>query len=95
MAAKVLYAYASTQPDELILRVGEVLEVLRRDDEEGEEEEGWWRCRNWLGEEGVAPANYLQELPLPEGWSAAKDEESGEQYYFNEVLGEMVVFAGT
>jgi len=77
MAAKVLYAYASTESDELILRKNEVLDILEK------VEEDWWRCRNSAGEEGMAPRNYLEVLAVPAGWTTATDQESGDQYYYN------------
>lgn len=85
MAARVLYPYASTQSDELILRKNEVIEILEKT------EEDWWRCRNTSGDEGMAPLNYLEVLSLPPGWVAATDKESGDEYYFNAATGMYVV----
>jgi hypothetical protein len=81
MAARVLYPYASTQSDELILRKNEVVEILEKTEDE------WWKCRNSNGEEGMSPVNYLEVLTLPSGWTATTDKESGDQYYFNKATG--------
>ena len=85
MAARVLYPYASTQSDELILRKNEVVEILEKT------EEDWWRCRNTSGDEGMAPLNYLEILSLPPGWVATTDEASGDEYYFNASTGMVCV----
>jgi hypothetical protein len=81
MAARVLYPFASTESDELILRKNEVLEILDKT------EDDWWRCRKTSGEEGMAPLNYLEVLSLPAGWRAVTDKGSGDQYYFQEADG--------
>ena len=67
-----------------MLRKNEVVEVIEK------VEDDWWKCRNCSGEEGLAPRNYLEVLPLPSEWTAAIDKESGDQYYFNAATGECV-----
>eukprot|EP00112_Aurelia_sp_Birch-Aquarium-sp1_P006702 Seg1734.4 transcript_id=Seg1734.4/GoldUCD/mRNA.D3Y31 product="Transmembrane 9 superfamily member 1" protein_id=Seg1734.4/GoldUCD/D3Y31 len=52
--------FQSTEKDDLGLRRGERVLVVRRDSE------GWWWVRNCRGEEGFVPSNYL--IPLLKPW---------------------------
>lgn len=53
---QALYTYAARTPEELSISAGELLAVV--DTSEGV----WWRVQNTNGEEGLAPANYLESI---------------------------------
>eukprot|EP00004_Rigifila_ramosa_P014622 TRINITY_DN333_c0_g1_i4.p1 TRINITY_DN333_c0_g1~~TRINITY_DN333_c0_g1_i4.p1 ORF type:complete len:1268 (-),score=394.04 TRINITY_DN333_c0_g1_i4:35-3772(-) len=53
--AKVLYDYAPQQPDELALKVGQFVSVLKENDD------GWWEGE-LEGRKGVFPANFVQKV---------------------------------
>lgn len=55
--AKVLYNYEPTQPDELQLRVGDILTIL----DKNLEDEGWWKGE-LNGKVGVFPDNFIEEI---------------------------------
>ncbi|KAG8224232.1 hypothetical protein J437_LFUL002688, partial [Ladona fulva] len=82
-----LYSYTAQNPDELSIVEGEALEVIigggGGDDEDedgggmGGEGDGWVKARNYQGEEGLVPQNYL-EAALDEGAGGGTGgEESG------------------
>ncbi|KAG9021876.1 cytoskeletal protein binding protein, partial [Tulasnella sp. UAMH 9824] len=54
IVAVTLYDFKAERDDELTVMEGETLTIL--DKEDG----GWWKCRNWIGSEGVVPASYLE-----------------------------------
>ncbi|XP_077109269.1 cas scaffolding protein family member 4 isoform X2 [Ranitomeya variabilis] len=65
MLAKALYDNKAECPDELAFRKGDILTVL---DQNILGSEGWWRC--YLhGRQGLAPANRLQLLTIPQNES--------------------------
>ncbi|XP_073436768.1 cas scaffolding protein family member 4 isoform X2 [Dendrobates tinctorius] len=65
MLAKALYDNKAECPDELAFRKGDILTVL---DQNVLGSEGWWRC--YLhGRQGLAPANRLQLLTIPQNES--------------------------
>ena len=51
----VLHAYVPRSPDELALKVGEVLTVT------GREDDGWWHGLTSDGAVGVFPSNFVRE----------------------------------
>ena len=61
MAARALYSYSAAIPEELSFSKGDVLAVLRLQDD------GWWEAqiekgRQGVGMVGLVPSNYLQRL---------------------------------
>lgn len=56
-----LYSYTAQNPDELSIVENEQLEVVGEGDGDG-----WLRARNYRGEEGYVPHNYLDVEPLSE-----------------------------
>jgi actin cytoskeleton-regulatory complex protein SLA1 len=85
------YNLCARYEDEVPLSEGEVVSLIEKREEE------WWLVRKESGSEGLAPHNYLNILTidsgvLPTGWSADIDHESGDPYYFNEVLGNHNIF---
>lgn len=56
---RAVFSYQPANPDELLLCVGDVLEVL------GEVEEGWWQGRR-QGRVGVFPSNFVVMLDPPQ-----------------------------
>ena len=62
--AKALYSNEAECADELNFNEGDLLKII---DKNAEDSEGWWKCK-LNGNEGLVPANYLQEIfdPLPE-----------------------------
>ncbi|KAM4031657.1 cas scaffolding protein family member 4 isoform 2-T2 [Anomaloglossus baeobatrachus] len=65
MLAKALYDNKAECPDELAFRKGDIMTVL---DQNIFGSEGWWRC--YLhGRQGLAPANRLQLLTIPQNES--------------------------
>lgn len=87
LSARALYDYTTTQPDELPLRRGDVLEILDKEDDP------WWTARNGSGKLGLIPKNYVNEiLPaddtgLPKDWKMSIDPKSGEAYFYNKKTG--------
>ncbi|XP_046390282.1 protein nervous wreck isoform X1 [Ischnura elegans] len=81
-----LYSYTAQNPDELSIVEGEALEVIigggggDEDDEEGGgmggEGDGWVKARNYQGEEGLVPQNYL-EAALDDGGVGSGGGDSG------------------
>ncbi|XP_071439779.1 protein nervous wreck isoform X3 [Hetaerina americana] len=81
-----LYSYTAQNPDELSIVEGEALEVIigggggDDDDEEGGgmggEGDGWVKARNYQGEEGLVPQNYL-EAALDDGGVGSGGGDSG------------------
>ncbi len=53
--AVVLYDFEATIPEQLSIKEGETLAILKKDDS------GWWTCRQG-SKEGIAPSNFLKEL---------------------------------
>ncbi len=58
-AARALYSYSAAIPEELSFSKGDVLAVLRLQDD------GWWEAqiekgRQGVGMAGLVPSNYLQ-----------------------------------
>eukprot|EP00043_Microstomoeca_roanoka_P013204 m.129196 g.129196 ORF g.129196 m.129196 type:complete len:1070 (+) comp15693_c0_seq1:90-3299(+) len=53
--ARVLYDYEAQDADELTLRFGETVSIVRKDPS------GWWQGR-LRGKEGLFPGNYVEEL---------------------------------
>ncbi|KAG8908104.1 cytoskeletal protein binding protein, partial [Tulasnella sp. 408] len=49
-----LYDFEAEGDDELTVKEGERLTILDKEDDE------WWKCRNWTGNEGIVPASYLE-----------------------------------
>lgn len=87
-----LYAFQASNPDELSLGKGDSLEVLMK------HEDDWWLVRNYHGQEGLIPSNYVyaelknvrskeSTVYLPPGWESAIDPESGDRYYYNSSTG--------
>jgi SH3 domain len=61
MAARALYSYSAAIPEELSFSKGDVLAVLRLQDD------GWWEAQIEKGRQGVrmvglVPSNYLQRI---------------------------------
>ena len=63
---RVMFDYTPQNPDELELRVGDVISVTSKLDD------GWWEGKSYRmkGKSGVFPGNYLEEIaaglpPLP------------------------------
>ncbi|KAG9022467.1 hypothetical protein FS837_006340 [Tulasnella sp. UAMH 9824] len=54
IVAVTLYDFKAERDDELTVMEGEKLTILDKEDDE------WWKCRNWIGSEGVVPASYLE-----------------------------------
>ena len=82
-AAVVLYAYEPCEVDEIQLIEGELVYVLRK------QEDGWWLVQK--GDiVGMVPCNHVsieQPTALIAGWDSCIDPESGDTYYFNEITG--------
>jgi hypothetical protein len=67
--ARVLYNYVPTQPDELNLTAGEVINIL----DKNLEDDGWWRGEIIsTGKRGVFPENFVEEITEPPLGLAAK-----------------------
>ncbi|CAG0894633.1 unnamed protein product, partial [Cyprideis torosa] len=64
------YSYNAQVEQELSFRKGEKLEIIERPITDPE----WWRARNAIGQEGLVPRNYLQQIGEvvqdPEWWRA-------------------------
>jgi SH3 domain len=61
ITARALYSYSAAIPEELSFSKGDVLAVLRLQDD------GWWEAqiekgRQGVGMVGLVPSNYLQRL---------------------------------
>jgi len=52
--AKVAFSYTPENEDELSLEVGEIVEILKQ------EEEGWWEGRLASGKVGMIPSNFVE-----------------------------------
>lgn len=64
---RVIFSYNPEHEDELILNVGDLVDVL------GEEEDGWWR--GILNEkEGVFPSNFVEEVPINKSKISSKED---------------------
>jgi len=59
--ARVVYSYAAENPDELSLKVGDIISVT----EKNLEDVGWWKGE-LRGRTGVFPDNFVELLPPPE-----------------------------
>ena len=57
--AKVTFDYEPENPDELKLTVGDILTVIKK------EEEGWWEG-DLNGKTGMFPSNFVEVLPNAE-----------------------------
>lgn len=66
--AKVLFDYEPQNKDELMLKVGDVLEIL------GEEEEGWFKGVI-KGKVGVFPSNFVKEIGKEEKLSDSEKKD--------------------
>lgn len=57
-AARAMYGYQAAIPEELSFQKGDVMAVLRQQDD------GWWEAEvmNQLGGSGLVPSNYLQQM---------------------------------
>ncbi|XP_067943849.1 adapter molecule Crk-like [Watersipora subatra] len=62
------FDFAGRDPDDLPFRKGEILTVVKKD------EEGWWTARNNRGEEGSIPVPYI-EVHTEENGIAGVDQE--------------------
>jgi hypothetical protein len=88
---KVLFDYSATEEDELSLSQGDYVQVLETYDD------GWWLIKKGTLL-GLAPSNYIdvvssmQSIDLPIGWRAAIDQESNQEYYYNETTGIPIFF---
>jgi len=60
--AIALYEFQADGDDELTVAENEVLTVVQKGPDEG-----WWKCRNSRGKEGVVPSAYLQVRLLCDG----------------------------
>ena len=73
--ATVTFDYDATMPDELDLKMGDVIEILNQ------EEEGWWEGR-YNGKVGMFPSNFVELIedskPLVEIEESAPKEEAAE-----------------
>jgi len=49
-----LFDYEPTAPDELALKLGEIVTVTEK------EEDGWWKGSTADGRSGVYPSNYVE-----------------------------------
>lgn len=59
--ARVLYAYESSIDDELVMRVGDIINIIDKDIEDA----GWWKGE-LNGKIGVFPDNFVQLIPANE-----------------------------
>ena len=62
--AKVVYTYEAENHDEVTVTAGDVVEVVEFEDKTGEE--GWWKVRCGANE-GLAPGNFVELLPVTAG----------------------------
>ncbi|XP_066590493.1 protein nervous wreck [Prorops nasuta] len=67
-----LYSYTAQNPDELSIVESEQLEVVGEGDGDG-----WLRARNYRGEEGFVPQNYLDVEREPEQTSGLSSQAPG------------------
>ncbi|XP_064604055.1 SH3 domain-containing kinase-binding protein 1-like isoform X2 [Liolophura sinensis] len=82
LKAKASFAYTPENDDELALEVGDVLEILKQ------EEEGWWEG-NLNGKVGMFPSNFV-ELLDENGEEAEKTDEPKKDGDFQEIKGKKV-----
>lgn len=76
-----LYSYTAQNPDELTIVENEQLEVIGEGDGDG-----WLRARNYRGEEGYVPHNYLDvERDVPAGGDANAQQQLTSQISFSSV----------
>jgi len=56
---RAIYEYQAQNPDEMDLRVGDVVHVTQK------HEDGWWAATSYRlkGKSGMVPGNYLEEIP--------------------------------
>jgi hypothetical protein len=81
--AKVLHEYESKNVDELTLEVGQIIEILKQ------EEEGWWEG-NLNGKIGMFPSNFVEVVESDE----AEKHAGGEDVPVQEIRGRRVQGVG-
>lgn len=95
--ARVVYAYKQTNPDELTIEVGDIINVI----DKNIEDVGWWKGE-LNGKIGVFPDNFVELIPvasdnLNQDWSnSSRTSSDFNQHSIGSSEGKMKsVFAGT
>eukprot|EP00127_Corallochytrium_limacisporum_P001694 Clim_evm31s77 gene=Clim_evmTU31s77 len=57
---KVLFDFDAQEEGDLGLKVGEIVEIISKQDRSGNHQ--WWTVRNRKGNEGIVPYNYIQAV---------------------------------
>ncbi|CAD5112613.1 DgyrCDS1826 [Dimorphilus gyrociliatus] len=79
---RVTYEYKAEKEDELSIKVGDIVDVLKQ------EEEGWWEGE-LNGQKGVFPSNFAE--PIQEGMTSEEEKEDTEE---KEIKGKKVMGVG-